>query len=163
MFIREGPQPAGFIGRVLRDIGPACRAVQGIIPDPLIPGSETYADGRFGIVDPTVDLPIIGPVVERAVSKRSAIGINPVIYAGHPGEIGKGKVAASAPSTSSKADSDMPEDIPAIMPDPRDEILRDPFLTPAPFLAAPAALQAILDKYHGIPPDSLRYIGQKNV
>jgi hypothetical protein len=159
---KEDLQPACFMGRFLRYIGPACRAVQCIIPYPLVPGSEPYADGRFGIVDPAVDLPVIGPVIERAVSKRSAIGIDPVIDAGHPGDIGKGKIPAGLSPASRKPDPDMPEDILAIIPDPRDEILRDPFLAPSPFLAAPAALQAILDVCHDIP-GFTQNVRQKNV
>jgi len=51
---------------VLRCGIPACRAVQRIITDPFIPGSEDDTDPRFDGMDATVYFSVRGLLVERA-------------------------------------------------------------------------------------------------
>jgi len=132
---------------VSRHAGAAGRAVEGIVPDTLVPWGKTNADCRFSIMDTAVHFPVISPVIEWAVGEGPAIRINPVIDPGNTREIRKGNIFAGPPS-SRKPYPDVPEDILAIIADPWDKILRYPFLSPSPLLAAFSALLAVLIRYH---------------
>ena len=100
-------------------------------------------------MDTAVHFPVISPVIERAMGEGPAIRINPVIDPGNTREIRKGEIPAGPPSSRNPY-PDVPEDILAIIADPWDKILRYPFLSPSPLLAAFSALHAILGSGHTI-------------
>ena len=68
---------------ISRYVGAAGRAVESIIPYALVPRGKPNADGRFGIVDPAVDFPVVSPVIERAMGECPAIKVHPVIDPGN--------------------------------------------------------------------------------
>ena len=72
---------------VLRGCVPACRAVQRIITNSLVPWRETYADFRLGAMNFTVNLPVLCPKEERAVPQCPAILIYPVVDTDNVGKI----------------------------------------------------------------------------
>ena len=66
---------------------PACRAVQRIITDALVPWHETYADLRLGAMNFAVNLPVLCPEEERAVPQCPAILPYPVVDTDNVGKI----------------------------------------------------------------------------
>ena len=57
----------------LRRRVPACRAVQRIVTDGLIPWRETYTDFRLGVMDFAIYLPVVCPDEKRAVPDLYAV------------------------------------------------------------------------------------------
>ena len=74
-------------GGGLRRYVPACRAVQRIVPDPLVPRRETYADLRLGAMNSAVYLPVFCPEEERAVPQCPALLIYPVVDTDNVGKV----------------------------------------------------------------------------
>ena len=66
---------------------PAGRAVQRIVPDPLVPRSKTGADLRLGAMNFAVNLSIISSEEERAVPQCPAIQTYPVVDTDNVGKI----------------------------------------------------------------------------
>ena len=65
----------------------ACRAVQRIITNTLVPWHETYADLRLGAMNFAVNLPVLCPEEERAVPQCPAILPYPVVDTDNVGKI----------------------------------------------------------------------------
>jgi hypothetical protein len=95
-------------------------------------------------MDPAVNLPILPPIEERARVPFFPVGINPVVNPVNPGKILMHQVCTCAISPVRKTDEDMHEDVATATCDPWNEIFRNPWLVPSPFLAALPALQAVL-------------------
>jgi len=72
---------------LLRRRVPACRAVQRIVPDALVPWRETYAELRLGAMNFTVNLPVLCPEEERAVPQCPAILTYPVVDTDNMGKV----------------------------------------------------------------------------
>lgn len=127
----------------------ARRAVQGIIAYSFVPWSETGTDCRLGLMDPGYALP-------SSARKKNGQDVRllppgpPSNKCGRSGEIPGGEIPAVRTLPVTEGDGDMPEDIGAVMGNPRDEILRYPRLVPAPLLAASPALPALLVLRHTI-------------
>ena len=75
------------VGGGLRRYVSAGRAVQRIVPDPLVPRRETYADLRLGAMNFAVYLPVLCPEEERAVPQCPAIQTYPVVDTDNMGKI----------------------------------------------------------------------------
>ena len=133
---------------LLRGCVPAGRAVQRIVPDPLVPRRETGADPWLGTMDPAVGLPVISTEEERAVPDLPALYRDPVVNAGDVREIFNRNIQPVLFCPVNEPDAYMLQDILSALRDPRDDVLDDPLLPPAPLLAAPSALLAVLGRGH---------------
>jgi len=141
----------GFIGRPFpRQLSgsgcgvPAGGAVQCIIPDGLIPGCEPGADPGFDIVDPAVDLPVIAPPEERAALHCSPVRPDPVLDPYDGWQVPLRDFCCGAPPAGTQPHGNVLQDIFPATGQPGDEILKYSPLPPPPFLAASAALAALL-------------------
>jgi len=65
------------------------------MPEPG-PGGKSHADGRLGVMDPAVDLPVLPPLEERARGTLFPVRINPVIDPADPGKVIRDKARGSA-------------------------------------------------------------------
>ena len=70
-----------------RSCVPACRAVQRIITNSLVPRRKTGADFRLGAMNFTVYPTVFCPEEERAVPQCPAIPIYPVVDTDNVGKI----------------------------------------------------------------------------
>lgn len=128
---------------------PACRTGERIVADTLVPWRETGTDLRLCAMDPAPDLPVTGPEEERAGAEFLPFRRDPVVDAGNLREIREGKIGAGGPLPVAEPDADMLQDIVPAARYPRDNILDNALLVPAPFLAAFPALEAVLFRCHG--------------
>jgi len=63
------------------------------------------------------------------------------------GHVTEGDLSPAASFSSPERQGDVPQDILAVLPDPRDDIFYDPLLAPSPFLATSTALDTGLFRY----------------
>jgi len=104
-------------------------------------------------MDPAVNLPILPPIEERARVPFFPVGINPVVNPVNPRQILLYQVSGCAISPVRKPNENMPEDVATATCYPQNEIFRNPWLVPSPFLAALPALQAVLGHHIILSPE----------
>jgi len=95
-------------------------------------------------MDPAIHFAVSGAKEEWAILYRCAIHIHPIIDPGDTRQVISHKIFSRAPLSSGKCDTHVREDICAVIVYPGDDIFDNAFLVPAPFLAALAALPAVL-------------------
>jgi len=128
---------------------PACRAVQRIITDTLLPWREPDADSWLGFMNVTVYFPVSRPPKERAMVQRPAIRRCPIVNADDARQIIFSDLPPVAPLSIRKRYRDILEDIVTVCLYPRENIFNNPLLVPSPLLATATALQAVLIWCHG--------------
>ncbi len=95
-------------------------------------------------MDPAIYFAVSGAKEERAILYRPAGRIYPIIDPGNTGQIIHRKILSGAPLSSGTYDTNMREDIRAVIVYPWCDVFDHPFLVPAPFFAALAALLTVL-------------------
>jgi hypothetical protein len=97
------------------------------------------------MMDPAIYFPVTGTKEERTVLYRPALRIYPVIDPGNTGQVIRCEILSGAPLPSGTCDTNVREDIRAVVLYPGYEIFDNAFLAPPPLLAAPATLPAVLE------------------
>jgi hypothetical protein len=100
------------------------------------------------MMNPATGFSVIRYAEERAVPQRPALSVHPEIDAGNMREVVGRDICPDAPRSVGKPDRDVPEDVGASAGYPGQDILSNPLLVKAPFLAAPPALPALLIRRH---------------
>jgi len=101
-------------------------------------------------MDPAPDFSFIIPEKEGAGRQRPSLRVDPVVDPDYSGKIRTREIAAVQAPAVPEPYCNVPENILPVVLKPGQEIFRDTLLAPSPFLAAPAALPAVL--FHN--PDS---------
>jgi hypothetical protein len=100
----------------------------------------------------TIYLSVLCPEEERAVPDLPAFYRHPVIDAEDMREIFKRNIPPVLSCAVIEPDAYMLQDIPAALPDPRNDIFDDALLPPSPLFATLTALLAVLTGRHGHSP-----------
>jgi hypothetical protein len=95
-------------------------------------------------MDQAIYFPVAGTKEERTILYRPAFRIYPVIDPGNMWQVIHCEILSGAPLLSGTRDTNMREDIRAIVLYPGYDVFDNAFLAPPPLLAAPAALQTVL-------------------
>ncbi|MDD1695794.1 MAG: hypothetical protein LUQ54_02740 [Methanoregula sp.] len=135
-------------GKISRCGIPACGAVQGVITNSFLPWRESDADLRFGIMNFTIDFPVIGSGKKRTMRQYSAIRIYPIVNTDNISKVQKCETPSIAAFPVFKFQRNMLQNILAVGMNPRDDIFDNSPLPPSPLLATFTTLLAVLAGHH---------------